>query len=117
MRARMTALNRIPGDATSVPKHALARIDPNLPPPSIYEAIDGKVTWAVLQRGITVRIPRGELREGERLHLIVTSSWSFGGFGTPVTVSGHVGDISVFVPPERAVRMRAGTASVYYFIY
>ncbi|WP_157646624.1 hypothetical protein [Burkholderia ubonensis] len=110
----MTA-NRISRDITSVPKHAQARIDPNLRPPTIYEAIDGKVAWSVLQRGFTVRVPRGELREGERLYLYIGTPWGFNSFAIPVTVSGHVGDISVFVPPERAVMVRAASTSVSYF--
>ncbi|NII54286.1 hypothetical protein [Luteibacter sp. SG786] len=101
----------------SAPKSSQARTSQDLPLPSIDDAVNGRVPWSVLQQGLTLRVPRANFSEGDRIHVFLESEWEGSGFGQATTFTGSgddAEDATVLVPTERAISMRASRVFLYY---
>lgn len=83
---------------------------------SIDEAVDGKVSYADLEMGLTIRIPFVDgMRVDGRYHAVLQSVDGPGGFGMGGTIQEANQDIVVDVPADRALEFQGQQAALYYF--
>lgn len=95
---------------------ALRRDREPLRPASIDEAVDGRILFANLERGLTIRVPFTEgMEAGGRYHVILQSVDGDGAFGMGGTILEENQDATVKVSPDRALAFRGQQANLYYF--
>ncbi|CAH0283212.1 hypothetical protein [Pseudomonas mediterranea] len=85
-------------------------------PASIDEAVDGKISYASLENGLTIRFPFIDgMRVGGRYQVILSSMESPETFGEGGTVQEENQDTVVEVPAARALAFRGQQVALYYF--
>lgn len=86
---------------------ALRRNQAPLGAASIDEAVDGKISYADLEKGLTIRFPFTEgMREGGRYHVKISAEDRLQGFGQLGTIPEEDKDTTVEVPADRALAFR-----------
>jgi hypothetical protein len=93
----------------------LRRDQAPLRPASIDEAVDGKISYADLEKGLTIRFPFVDgMRVGGRYHVSMSgfdgTVWGLGG-----TIQEENQDTVVAVPTDRALFFQGQEARLYYF--
>ena len=95
---------------------AFRRDQDSLRPASIDEAVNGKISFASLEKGLTIRFPFVTgMREGGRYHVLLESVDGDGQFGMGGTIQAENQDTTVIVPANQALAFRGQRASLYYF--
>jgi|SRR5450830_502876 len=83
---------------------------------TIDQAVDGKISYADLEKGLTIRIPFSEgMSVGGRYHLFLSSWDGDGVFGVGGMIPLENQDTIVSVPPDRALAFRGQQVGLYYF--
>ncbi|WP_248746919.1 MULTISPECIES: hypothetical protein [unclassified Pseudomonas] len=83
---------------------------------TIDQAVDGKISFADLEKGLTIRIPFVEgMSVGGRYHVFLTSWDGDGVFGVGGMIPLENQDTIVPVPPDRALAFRGQQVALYYF--
>ncbi|WP_454845645.1 hypothetical protein [Pseudomonas farris] len=95
---------------------AMPRVQVDLPPPSIDEAVEGVISLDQLGKGLTVRISFFEGQQvGARFHIIAETEGSNNGWGIGGTIETSDGDTLVPIPADRALAFRGQRITLYYF--
>nr|BFE92577.1 hypothetical protein GCM10020185_31130 [Pseudomonas brassicacearum subsp. brassicacearum] len=96
---------------------ALRRDQAPLLPASIDEAVDGKISYANLEKGLTIRFPFVEgMRVGGTYLVVIEESLEGDAlFGSSGAVREENRDIVVPVPADRALDLKGQEVLLYYF--
>ncbi|MCI0992854.1 hypothetical protein [Pseudomonas corrugata] len=84
--------------------------------PSIDEAVDGKIPFSAMEKGLTIRFPFVDgMRVGGRYQVALHSLDLLAMFGQGGAIEEEGRDVTVEVPPERALLFQWYDAVLYYF--